>query len=462
MRPFILLILLMLTACTHFQERPLNLAASATQLTARSLHSKELAAFLDSAHLPKSTAWNLDKLTLAALFYHPDLAVARAQADMADAAAITAAQRPNPSFSATPTWISNLAYVTPWIFVNSLSIPIETAGKRGFRMDKSKRLSEAARLRLADTAWLVRGRLRLALLDVYAAQESLRLLEQQHELEQSINQALRQQELAGELSGTDLLASQLALAQGALNCTAAQKKLADSKAVLAAAIGVPVAGIADIELDFGDFAQLPELHKLTLSHLQAMALRERPDVLAMLTEYAAAEAALHLEIANQYPNIQANPGYTWNTGENRWLFGATALQLPVFNQNEGPIAEMEAKRQETAARLEALQLRIIGDLDRAYAAMLATQNRSLAALQLLQNRQANVRTTQDLVKAGESDGHALATAKLEQSVAERAQLDVQIENQQATALLEATLRQPMTASSFRHYIATPAFRKILP
>ncbi len=38
----------------------------------------------------------------------------------------------------------------------ALDIPIETAGKRGYRMAEARYLSEAARLNIAQTAWEVR------------------------------------------------------------------------------------------------------------------------------------------------------------------------------------------------------------------------------------------------------------------------------------------------------------------
>ena len=455
------LISLLTTACSHFQNQPLIPTNTAAQLQTRSLNSPEINHFFAQSHYPKNQPWHLDKLTLAAYFYHPDLAIARAQAATADAAIITAGQRPNPSLNITPTWVSNLTSATPWIFVSALSIPIETAGKRGYRLDRSQHLSDAASLRLTETAWLIRTRLRLAMLEMFAAQENWRLLHQQHQQEQHIDQYLQQQRKAGELAETDLLASQLGLQQSQLALTAAEKRLADSKAVLAAAIGIPVAGLANTELDFSEFQHFPNAQQLAISPLENHALRERSDILASLADYAAAQSALQLEIANQYPNIQANPGYTFNTDEHRWSLGATALQLPLFNQNEGPIAEMAAKRQEAAQRFEALQLRIIGEIDRAYANALAIQPRRLAAGQLLANRQANLRSVQALLQAGETDAHAVAVAELELAVAEKNQLDVLVESQQSLAMLEAALRQPISPAVTAAMPAA-AIKQVLP
>jgi outer membrane protein TolC len=326
-------------------------------------------------------------------------------------------------------------------------------------MDKSTHLSEAARLRIADAVWLVRGKLRLAMLDVFAAQEALHLLQQQADIEQTIDRQRQQQQVAGEISNTDLLTAQLGLNQTQLAVTAAEKKLADTKIMLAAAIGVPISALTEVELDFSAFAKLPNLAGIPMEKLRQLALRERADVLAALADYAAAQSALQLEIANQYPNIQVNPGYAWDVGVHYWVLGANALQLPLFHQNQGLIAESEAKRQEVAVRFEALQLRILGEIDRARASLLAMPDRSAIAEQGVHNRQESLRSARTLRQAGELDAHALAVAELELSVAERAQLDVLVESQQALALLEAALRYPMN-STLTSIIPPPALKKL--
>ena len=452
MRSLLLVMLwvLLMTACAEFKPRSLNSVDLATQLETRSLQSDDFNQFVaeiskqQSNNEYTSKVWNLDRLTLAAIYYHPDIRLARAQLANAEAVAITAGQRPNPSFAITPAWISNLAGTPPWIVVSALSIPIETAGKRGYRIDRSDYLIDAARLRITDAIWQVRTRLRLAMLDVCFAQEGLRLLQHQRGFQEAINHHLQQQQRAGEIAYADRLTAEQALQQIQLNVTLAQKKLNEGKAVLAATIGVPLTALTKIELDFTDFKQVPNLQSVDSEQLKTVALHQRPDVLAALADYSAAQSAVQLEIANQYPNLQLNPGYTWNTGENRWLMGVAALQLPIFNQNEGPIAEAEAKRREAAIRVETLQLRIIAELDRAYAGVHELQTRTEAAKQFCHNRQENLRTVESLLTVGEQDAHAVATAKLELAIAERTQLDVLQESQQTIALLESALRYPMT------------------
>ena len=55
-------------------------------------------------------------LTLTAMYYHPDLDVARAEWQVAEAGKITAGQRPNPSISVPPGFIANPGESNPWLF----------------------------------------------------------------------------------------------------------------------------------------------------------------------------------------------------------------------------------------------------------------------------------------------------------------------------------------------------------
>lgn len=458
------LLSLMLNACARFQDQPLNPADVATRIETRSLSSAGLRDFIDSVTANKTRqvpkAWDIDRLTLAAIYYHPDLALARAQAEMADAATTTAAQRPNPNVNISPTWISNLATaVAPWIIASYISIPIETAGKRGFRIDKAEHLIDAARLRVADSAWSVRARLRLAMLEVYAAQEAERLLQQQLAIQQGMTERLEQQQAVGEITRPEVIRSHLALNQQMLNANAAQKRRAESRVLLVSAVGVPVAALAGLEFDFSKLAQPPDLRFIPVAKLRETALQKRPDVLAALADYQAAQSVLQLEIANQYPNIQANPGYTWEMGEHRWALGATALQLPILHQNQGPIAEAEAKRHELAARFEALQLRILVDIDRAHAGLAAVLAKCSAAEQQMRTQQDNLHSAEALFKAGETDHLALLGAQLEYALAERARLDVLVETGQALNALEDSLRYPIASMLTATAISDFATRK---
>ena len=110
-----------LAGCASYAPRPLSPQATAATFEARSLSDPGLTRYVQ-AHLPHtepaapSNTWDLDRLTLAALYEHPDLDVARAQEHVAAAGVQVSRQRPNPSLGFTPEYnFDAVAGMSPWI-----------------------------------------------------------------------------------------------------------------------------------------------------------------------------------------------------------------------------------------------------------------------------------------------------------------------------------------------------------
>ena len=444
----ILLLSLLLPACASFERVDLDPVANAVTLQQRSLQDPALLAFVQSV-IPTGAGkpeilWNIDRLTLAAIYFHPDIALARQQHAVASAAMITARQRPNPNLNNSLTYITHLVTSSaPWIVANSLSIPIETAGKRDARVDRAAHLQSAAEQRIADTIWSIRGRLRTALLEHFAAVQSVTLLTQQISLQTQMNLLLEQQVSVGELALIELTRARISLNQLQIGLETAHKRQAESRVQVAAAIGVPVEGLAAVTLADDTWSAPPDLNSLPLRTLKAAVLQQRPDMLAALAEYEAAQSALQLEIANQYPNAVATPGYTWDLGANYWVLATSLLQLPVFHQNQGAIAEAEARRKEMAQRVTALQMKVISDVDRASAGTQAMMRKWQEVERQQRMQQDHQREVQANYDGGEIDQITWLLARVEQLATQRAALDALIESHQAANSLEDALRQPI-------------------
>jgi len=166
-RAHLLCVLLLATGggCIHVAPEPLSAERSATALEIRNLAAPELRDFIaaQSGARPEAwplPSWNLEDLTLAALFFAPDLREARAGADVATAGVRTAGQLPNPTLSVLPQGVSNaIAGASPWIAVVQIDWTIETAGKRGHRRAAAQARADAAALALPSAVWSLRGRL---------------------------------------------------------------------------------------------------------------------------------------------------------------------------------------------------------------------------------------------------------------------------------------------------------------
>ena len=76
MRP-VILVALLAASCVHIAPHSIAPADTAAALEKRSLDDPRVRAFLDQHGAPGET-WDLQHLTVAALYFHPDLDVARA------------------------------------------------------------------------------------------------------------------------------------------------------------------------------------------------------------------------------------------------------------------------------------------------------------------------------------------------------------------------------------------------
>ena len=358
---------------------------------------------------------------------------------MAKGGKITAGERPNPTVSFSPVY--NFTTPPPWILGASIDIPIETAGKRGYRIAQAKNLSEAARFNIATVAWGVRSRVRKNLVALYAATERESSLKQQAEM-QSENVGFLEGHLssAGVVSEFEVTRSRLALSNVRLAWHDAQNRLAQSKIDLASAVGLAASAFDQVKISFRGLDQIPT--ELSYQELRHDALLSRADILSALAEYAAAESALHLEIAKQYPDIHLSPGYELDQGDNKWGLGLSAT-LPVFNHNRGAIAEAEARRQEVAARFNALQSSVIGEIDRAFAGYRSALEKNSMVLALWDDQIKQLRDTERLLIAGEISEQDSNLARIEMNTALLNRSNALIETQEALGVLEDAVQRPI-------------------
>jgi outer membrane protein, heavy metal efflux system len=438
-----------IAGCASYAPKPLAPATTAASLERRTLDEPRLAAFIAAAASStggRAEGWDVSTLTLAALYYHPDIEISRTRLALAKAGITTAGQVPNPTLTFSPAnaVLANEA-VAPLTIGVLVTFVIETFGKRDARIAQAQNLGEAARQDLATAAWQVRAGVRTALLDLWASNGRLRLAQKRRALQEQIVALLERRFTAGDSSALDVARERINLSQVTIAARDAERQSAEARARLAAAVGVPVRAIDQVKLDLGAFdnpPNAPDPHQISEGWLRQQALLERTDVLGLLAEYDAAQSALRLEVAKQYPDIKVGPGYTFDRGDNLYAF-ELLMDLPIFNQNQGQVSQAEARRREAAAKLVALQAKIIGDIDRAHAAYRGAQ-RTLATADALLQSQARRRQQLDRAyQLGEVDRLAPLTADLEQEVVQLAHYEALVQQRESLAAVEDALHRSM-------------------
>jgi outer membrane protein, heavy metal efflux system len=437
-----------LTACAHFQPRPLSAGAGIASFESRSLDAPGLRAFLAANHTAAPTAgaaWNLKALTLTAFYYQPGLAEAREKLLAAQTARITAGERPNPSISVTPGYDTGVpGAVHPWIVPVSFDWPIETAGKRGYRLAEARHLAAAARWDLVGTVWGVRSRLRAALLEVYAASRSESLLAQEASTQRRVVALLEGQSRAGNVSSYEVAQAQIALDRVTLARQAAAGQLQQSRIALAGALGVPLHALGGATFSFADLRILPL--DLARPQVRQRALLERADVRAALERYAASQSALQLQVAGQWPDIRLGPGFAWDpqlVGDRQWELGLS-LPLPILSRNQGPIAEARAQRALAAAHFLTVQTTAVTQIDSSLAAYDSARAQLVTADSLLGRLGRQLSSVDAQVAAGELQPLDLVNTRVAYEAGAQDQLDALVRAQQALGRLEDAMQSPLT------------------
>lgn len=437
-RPLIPALFLCLVSCVQFNPMDLSAGASRSAFAGRSLSDQGLQRFLSNQKAGRGS-WNVDRLALAGAWFQGDVAVARAEAEEAAAGIQTAGQMPNPVLSFSPGYNTTSKGISPWIIAPSFDLTIETADKRGQRQASARAMAEAAQLRAAAAAWDNRANVRKAMLELFAGQENAALLRAEVALHEGAVGKLLAQVNAGESPGFELTQERLGLSRAKLALHDAEKQSATARTQLASAIGVPAAALDAITLDFSAFKNLPATPG---SGVRERALTHRADLLALLADYAAADATLRLEIAKQYPDIHLGPGYEFDQGDDKWSLGF-GIELPILNQNRGPIAEAEAKRKTAAAKFNAKQQAVFGEIETAQAAYRSASAKVATAAKLADESARARATTKSMVDAGELAPLELTRRDIETAAAQLSLLEARIQAQQAAGELEAALQHPL-------------------
>ena len=451
-----------LTGCAarRYQAAPIVPTQTASSMESRNLAEPGVRAFVEksvghavSPWPPKT--WDLTILSLAALYFNPSLEASRARVSESQAAIVTAGARPNPSLGIAP------GIPSPYLFNLDLSVPIETAGKRGHRLQAARSLDQATRFDLANSTWKIRSAVRTALLNYLLAARSVDLLHSEEQIRGDQASILERRFSVGEIPRPEVDLARIELSKAQVTIHTAEGQLGEAKAALAASIGIPVAGLQGFDFKWPDLDSPPSAESLSPTEIQRDAVLNRLDVRHTLAQYAAAEADLQLEISKQYPDFQIGPGYTYEERNNFFVIGFSTT-LPLFNRNQGPIAEAEARRQEVAASFLEKQAQVIAESERALALYTAGLKELAEVDQSLRKLQdGQLRMMQQAVRLGEEDRLSLNGVQIQGSVLAQARLDSLRRAQSALGALEDAIQRPLDpGDAFSISAESPALSKL--
>jgi outer membrane protein TolC len=244
---------------------------------------------------------------------------------------------------------------------------------------------------------------------------------------------------AGMASNIELSNARIALQKAEQSLNTETGKIPALQASLASDAGLPLAAFKQLNAINDSFATDKPI---ALDSLQYEALLNRLDIRAALARYEAAEAKLRLEIAKQYPDITLSPSKTLDQGDKIWSLGFSSL-LTLINKNRGLIAEAKALREVEIAQFEALQAKVISELNQSKASYQATLEANAKANTVLASQEKRTLQTQRQFDAGFADKLELSTTQLENLIAKQNVLQSAYGIQQAKLALEDAAQRPL-------------------
>ena len=405
----------MMAACATYRPQPLPTADPVARFNDRRLDAPALRLALDSLGVrPPTAGWRDWELAEAAWVLRPERARLAAEVKVAEAARITAGARVQPGVNTETEYSFSGAHgESRWGLALSSVFTVELGGKRGARLARANAGVLAAIARSDEEAWQVRWRVHEAAVQLALRTRQAAAGRPVRELSDSLVDRIRRRFAEGAIAATEVARTEADRQAAEAEAATGEREVRESRAALAAAIGVPVG-----EFDRTALAIVPveRCGEAPRDSLLRLSLESRPELRRMLAEYQVAEAEVRLEVANSWPDLQLGPGLFFDHGVGKWTVGFGLPSLPLHG-NRGPIGEAEARRAVAAARVNEAQEQILGEVEQAIAGCAAAMAESKAL------DDAGVRRRLQLVEAAYLRGEAgqldLGLARLDVARADR-------------------------------------------
>lgn len=363
----------------------------------------------------------LDAAIAQALLRNPEIAAAGRERQATEGALLQAGLRPNPELSALEEDMRRGRRTTTL----QLTQPIELGGKREARTNAAALRRDQAGLALQQSRADIRAATVGLFVDVLAAQQRRQLAADSIALAENASRAAQQRVLAGKVSPVEETRARVAEAAVRVEALQADGALRSARQRLAAlwgerpaagAEGVAVAG--QLGLPPADMAEAPRDGLFANAPVLAQAR----------IELDRRQALVRVETAATVPNVSVTLGAkrAQESGVTQAVVGFS-VPLPVFDRNQGNLAEALRREDKARDELAATELRLGSELAQAQERLRSTR---AEALTLQRDALPGAREAFDAA----SRGFALGKFSfLEALDAQRTWFQVQVQAQRALA-----------------------------
>ncbi len=249
-------------------------------------------------------------------------------------------------------------------FTLGVTQELEVAGQRGRRLDAAKAELKAAEARFSQGRRMLAAEVSLAFFEALRAREILEISRLDMELARTLQDAAQRRLEAGSSTQLELNLATAELGRAEERYFLAQGAYGETRAVLAEVTGLDPGAPPEPSGDLEE-TTAPALPPLT--ELLQNATINRGDLEALRLTEQAVQARLKLARREAFPNLAIRGFYGQEGTGDTVIGGGVTLAVPLFNRNQGAIAEARATGQRVAAERTLLQLQVQREVAAAYA-----------------------------------------------------------------------------------------------
>lgn len=358
---------LLFQGCQSYKPAPLDIAGFGTSFDSRLINPEPVTDFARRLHDAGENVPThfdpADGITYAegevlALFYNPDLRIARLEAGVSLATRDNAGLWDDPVFGFDGAEIISPSSPFEYGLMFNLTIPI--SGRLEVEKERANAAYETQLRVVADAEWRTRAKLRKQWAIWTAAVEQFNLLTKTIEQLQEINSIADDLETAGELNRIERRLLRIELANRTVQATEMRLQVLKSEVALLEVLGL---SLEASELLIPAF---PETNPPVITDATDRLIKANTELAVHFAEYKTAEETLRLEIREQFPDISVGTGYGTEFNDKRVMFGVS-IPIPILNANRAAIAEASARREVARAAAETTFVRLQRNLSGAYA-----------------------------------------------------------------------------------------------
>lgn len=350
------------TGCVAYQRSPLDPAAELDALRSRTV-GNFVVERAKAGETNSSTELKFDpsdglseaEVVAVALTLNPALRAKRLEIGEAQALLISAGLWPNPEIGIG--WRPGISGASGTSIDADLLFELLRPGERSARKAAANARIEQAKAEVVADELATVVEVRTQRMEALAAEQTVDLLQQEVALRDRAMEMARQRRRLGEATELDVSVAELEAAEVRRDLRKAQTELETQRQELNRLMGLPPAYALRLE-ESGKSLTFVVYDDITDEELDRRILAGRPELRAKQAEYQRSEEELRLAVAGQYPRLRIGPSFQRELEGDKSLGVGVSAELPVFNRNQGEIAEKQAARERTGAEYTATLHRV--------------------------------------------------------------------------------------------------------